>query len=132
MIHARRVLGGVLETKKFIRLSQALTVIAATPPGLDSVDPPDLPVRWWPFSPETEGDTSALGLLYQSAATSGPANVFTPEIFTMQFKPFLVAAFCGFALMGNASAQVVVKDAWIRATVPQQKATGAFMQLTAT
>jgi copper(I)-binding protein len=26
-------------------------------------------------------------------------------------------------------AQVTVKDAWVRATVPQQKATGAFMQL---
>ena len=31
-----------------------------------------------------------------------------------------------------AHAQVAVKDAWVRATVPQQKATGAFMQLTAT
>jgi copper(I)-binding protein len=30
-----------------------------------------------------------------------------------------------------AHAQVSVKDAWIRATVPQQKATGAFMRLTA-
>ena len=30
-----------------------------------------------------------------------------------------------------AFAQVIVKDAWVRATVPQQKATGAFMQLTA-
>ena len=30
-----------------------------------------------------------------------------------------------------AQAQVVVKDAWVRATVPQQKATGAFMQLRA-
>lgn len=28
-----------------------------------------------------------------------------------------------------AQAQVSVKDAWVRATVPQQKATGAFMQL---
>ncbi len=31
----------------------------------------------------------------------------------------------------SAHAQVSVKDAWVRATVPQQKATGAFMQLTA-
>lgn len=31
----------------------------------------------------------------------------------------------------SAHAQVAVKDAWVRATVPQQKATGAFMQLTA-
>lgn len=30
-----------------------------------------------------------------------------------------------------AIAQVNVKDAWVRATVPAQKATGAFMQLTA-
>lgn len=29
-----------------------------------------------------------------------------------------------------AHAQVTVKDAWVRATVPQQKATGAFMQIT--
>ena len=29
----------------------------------------------------------------------------------------------------SAQAQVTVKDAWVRATVPQQKATGAFMQL---
>ncbi len=34
--------------------------------------------------------------------------------------------------MACASAQVAVKDAWVRATVPQQKATAAFMQLTAT
>ena len=33
------------------------------------------------------------------------------------------------ALSGLAVAQVVVKDPWVRATVPQQKATGAFMQL---
>lgn len=31
-----------------------------------------------------------------------------------------------------AQAQVTVKDAWVRATVPHQKATGAFMQLSAT
>ena len=33
------------------------------------------------------------------------------------------------ALSFAASAQVTVKDAWVRATVAQQKATGAFMQL---
>ena len=32
-------------------------------------------------------------------------------------------------LSGHALAQVTVKDAWVRATVAQQKATGAFMQL---
>ncbi|RCW63111.1 copper chaperone PCu(A)C [Pseudorhodoferax soli] len=30
---------------------------------------------------------------------------------------------------GAAQAQVTVQDAWVRATVPQQKGTGAFMQL---
>ncbi len=32
----------------------------------------------------------------------------------------------------SAFAQVTVKDPWVRATVSQQKATGAFMQLTST
>jgi copper(I)-binding protein len=31
-----------------------------------------------------------------------------------------------------AQAEIVVKDAWVRATVPQQKATGAFMQIQST
>lgn len=35
------------------------------------------------------------------------------------------------ALAGAAHAQVNVQDAWVRATVPNQKATGAFMHLTA-
>ncbi len=34
-------------------------------------------------------------------------------------------------LASTANAQVTVKDAWVRATVPQQQATGAFMQLNA-
>lgn len=34
-------------------------------------------------------------------------------------------------LAAAVQAQVTVKDAWVRATVPQQKATGAFMQLQA-
>lgn len=33
--------------------------------------------------------------------------------------------------VASAHAQVTVKDAWVRATVPQQRATGAFMQLQA-
>lgn len=41
----------------------------------------------------------------------------------------LIASAALFA--ANAHAQVTVKDAWVRATVPQQKATGAFMQLNA-
>ena len=34
------------------------------------------------------------------------------------------------ALAGPAMAQTSVNNAWVRGTVPQQKATGAFMQLT--
>jgi len=41
-----------------------------------------------------------------------------------------VMTFC--AGSAFAQANVSVKDAWVRATVPQQKATGAFMQLQAT
>ena len=32
----------------------------------------------------------------------------------------------------SAQAQTIVKDAWVRGTVAQQKATGAFMQVTST
>jgi len=39
----------------------------------------------------------------------------------------VIAAVCG----TSAFAQVTVKDPWVRATVPQQMATGAFMQLSA-
>lgn len=35
------------------------------------------------------------------------------------------------ALSAPVAAQVAVADPWVRATVPQQKATGAFMNLTA-
>jgi len=49
----------------------------------------------------------------------------------MQLKPWLAAAALLAALAGPSHAQVAVKDAWIRATVPQQRTTGAFMQLTA-
>lgn len=36
-----------------------------------------------------------------------------------------------FVLSATVSAQVSVRDAWVRATVPAQKSTGAFMQLQA-
>ncbi|MFO0120802.1 MAG: copper chaperone PCu(A)C [Burkholderiales bacterium] len=39
---------------------------------------------------------------------------------------------CALVLPIPVLAQVVVKDPWVRATVPGQKATGAFMTLTAT
>ena len=40
-------------------------------------------------------------------------------------------ALASLSLAAAAHAQVTVSDPWVRATVPQQKATGAFMQLTA-
>jgi len=49
----------------------------------------------------------------------------------MSLKPWLAGASLLVALAGPTHAQVAVKDAWIRATVPQQRSTGAFMQLTA-
>lgn len=48
-------------------------------------------------------------------------------MFAFSRSLFLVAgALCAAV---SAQAQVTVKDAWVRATVPQQKGTGAFMQL---
>ncbi len=47
----------------------------------------------------------------------------------MKKKYMLAAALAALAL--NASAQVVVSGAWARATVPQQKATGAFLRMDA-
>ena len=44
--------------------------------------------------------------------------------------PLLCAAALAALLPLPAGAQVAVADAWIRGTVPGQKATGAFMQLT--
>ena len=42
-----------------------------------------------------------------------------------------IFAITALAFAASASAQVTAKDPWVRATVPQQKATGVFMQLTA-
>ncbi|SDM48718.1 hypothetical protein SAMN05428957_106214 [Oryzisolibacter propanilivorax] len=47
----------------------------------------------------------------------------TPLLRSLALAATLVAA-------GAAHAQVQVQDAWVRAAVPQQKATGAFMRLT--
>jgi copper(I)-binding protein len=52
----------------------------------------------------------------------------------MKLSSFLSSSFAALALSvacGSAFAQVTVKDPWVRATVPAQKSTGAFMQLTA-
>jgi periplasmic copper chaperone A len=49
-------------------------------------------------------------------------------------RPFLCAAACAVLTLTGVAvhAQVTVKEPWVRATVPSQKATGAFMQLTTT
>lgn len=49
-------------------------------------------------------------------------------------KPIITPLLAALSLTISAAAfsQVNVKDPWVRATVPQQKATGAFMQLTST
>jgi hypothetical protein len=49
----------------------------------------------------------------------------------MQLSRFLIAAACALSTL-PALAQTTVKDPWVRGTVAQQKATGAFMQITAT
>lgn len=43
----------------------------------------------------------------------------------------ILASFLSFAAASTAFAQVAVKDPWVRATVPAQNATGAFMQINA-
>ena len=43
----------------------------------------------------------------------------------------IAALILSLALAGVAHAQVAVDAPWVRATVPQQTATGAFMRLTA-
>lgn len=52
-----------------------------------------------------------------------------PSIARHAFQSTLLAV-AMFAAAG-AHAQVTVKDAWVRATVPQQKSTSAFMQISA-
>lgn len=45
-------------------------------------------------------------------------------------KHLLIATLIALSVT-SAFAQITIKDPWVRATVPQQKATGAFMQLAA-
>lgn len=45
-------------------------------------------------------------------------------------KQAVLTVFFFAAFSVSATAEVVVKDAWVRATVPHQTATGAFMQIT--
>lgn len=47
-------------------------------------------------------------------------------------KRLTPAVLFSFAVVSTAFAQVAVKDPWVRATVPAQTATGAFMQIRAT
>jgi copper(I)-binding protein len=46
-------------------------------------------------------------------------------------KQLVLIATLAVGLSATAHAQVTVKDPWVRATVPAQKATGAFMQISA-
>lgn len=46
------------------------------------------------------------------------------------FKPRLTMMFAAFAMSAGAQAQVEIGEPWVRGTVVQQKATGAFMKLT--
>lgn len=52
--------------------------------------------------------------------------------FTRSLAAAAFMALASASLHAQAQANVSVKDAWVRATVPQQKASGAFMQLQAT
>ena len=49
----------------------------------------------------------------------------------MTFKIHTLLLVAGALSASIANAQVKIDEAWVRATVPQQKATGAFMKLTA-
>lgn len=48
---------------------------------------------------------------------------------TTTFRPLAMALLAALAATA-AGAQTTVKDAWVRGTVPQQQASGAFMQIT--
>ena len=48
----------------------------------------------------------------------------------MQPKRSLCLALCGSVFALNAAAQTTISQAWVRATVAQQMASGAFMQIT--
>lgn len=48
----------------------------------------------------------------------------------MKLFPTAAAALLAFAAHASAIAQVTVSDAWVRATVPAQKSSGAFMRVT--
>ncbi len=54
-------------------------------------------------------------------------STFQPA--TLTLRALAIAALLAAA---SSHAEVSVKDAWVRATVPQQKSSGAFMQLSAT
>jgi copper(I)-binding protein len=71
---------------------------------------------------------SAAGACAALALISQPQGESMSSIPTLRSIALGAAAL---VLAAAAHAQVSVKEAWVRATVAQQKATGAFMQLTA-
>jgi copper(I)-binding protein len=64
------------------------------------------------------------------APCSPARSVFIKRILTM-LRSYLIpwAVLWAVLVSANAQAQLIIKDAWVRATVASQKATGAFMQL---
>lgn len=63
------------------------------------------------------------------SSAKGPVSIIPPM---QAFRLLPSFALAGAALLAApVYAQVTVHDAWVRAAVPQQKATGAFMRLTA-
>ncbi len=50
----------------------------------------------------------------------------------MSIKRFVIAGLLAITAQAWAQVQITIEDAWVRGTVAQQKATGAFMRLTAT
>lgn len=67
-------------------------------------------------------------------ATRSPIHHPLKESITMSMRRIATTALlASLSLVGVAShAEVTVQDAWIRATVAQQKASGAFMRITST
>ena len=53
------------------------------------------------------------------------------EEMRVSVKAIFGAMLMGFAFVGSASADLRIEEPWVRATVPHQKATGAFMRLVA-
>src|SRR5690606_20745911 len=82
-------------------------------------------------------DAAALNRIVHSACAYVPSTLVSPLI-SPSSKETVMSAFVKWAgctvtamfIATAAHAQVTVENPWVRATVPQQAGTGAFMQLT--